>query len=259
MSVLTVCVDRVLATLTSFTRFPFWRLKKNICGEAYAHVVPLWPLAGWLTGGMMALAFWLASLVFPLPIAVVCAIAVRLLATGTMHEDGLADFADGMGGGTSRERTLAIMKDSHIGTYGVITLIVYFLLLVLTLVYLGQSSRPLYVCLLCADPLAKYAASFVVGLPYARNSETAKNKLVYATPNVAERFAGFVLGLAPALVLMPYHLWPVLCAPFAVVAIMMDWMRRRLGGYTGDCCGATCLTAELTCLLALLATASLHI
>lgn len=253
MTVLTVCIDRVLATLTSFTRLPFWRLKKSIGSEAYAHVVPLWPLAGWVTGGVMALAFWLASIVFPLPVAVVCAIAVRLLLTGAMHEDGLADFADGMGGGTSRERTLAIMKDSHIGTYGVITLILYFLLFVLSLVYLGKESRPLYVVLLCADPLAKYAASFVIGLPYARNSETAKNHLVYVSPNVAERLAGLFFGMAPALILLPLNMWPVLCAPFAVVAILMDWMRRRIGGYTGDCCGATCLLAELTFLLALLA------
>lgn len=62
----------------------------------------------------------------------------RLLITGCLHEDGLADFFDGFGGGTSRERILAIMKDSHIGSYGVIGLIFYF-----GLFYLLVSSLPI--------------------------------------------------------------------------------------------------------------------
>lgn len=253
MFFITLSIDRVLATLTSFTRLPWWRLKKHINSDAYAHVVPLWPLAGWVTGGVMAAVFWIASLAFPLPLAVVFAVAARVLLTGAMHEDGLADFADGMGGGTSRERTLAIMKDSHIGTYGVLTLILYFLLFTLSLIYIGEDRLRLCAVILSVDPLAKYTASYVIGLPYARTAETAKNHLVYATPTLAERLIGSVLGILPALLLLPHHVWTILFVPIVVVAVLMDWMRRRLGGYTGDCCGAACLTAELATILALVA------
>lgn len=76
----------------------------------YERVVELWPVAGWLTGGLSALTLWLASLVFDAPVAALLALTSRTLFTGALHEDGLADFADGMGGGTSRERILAIMK-----------------------------------------------------------------------------------------------------------------------------------------------------
>lgn len=72
---------------------------------------------------------WVTAQVLPVSIAWLLAILSRLLITGCLHEDGLADFFDGFGGGTTKERTLAIMKDSQIGSYGVIGLIGYFLLL----------------------------------------------------------------------------------------------------------------------------------
>ena len=78
----------------------------------------------------MAATLYGASLVVPWPLAVLAAIVVRLLMTGALHEDGLADFCDGFGGGGSdRQRILDIMKDSHIGTYGVLGLVLYLLLL----------------------------------------------------------------------------------------------------------------------------------
>ena len=75
-------------------------------------MVEYWPLTGWLTGGLMAVTLWVGSLYLPYILAVLLAIIVRLLVTGALHEDGLADFCDGFGGGGSdRERILAIMKD----------------------------------------------------------------------------------------------------------------------------------------------------
>ena len=123
---------RVLAAFGFFTRLPFWRIAQ-VPKEYYERVVPLWPLAGWLTGGVMALVFWLCSYVLPLNLCLIAALVSRLLLTGALHEDGFADFCDGFGGGTSRERILLIMKDSHIGTYGVLGLILYYLSLYLVL------------------------------------------------------------------------------------------------------------------------------
>lgn len=253
MHVISKALDRALAALTSFTRLPWWRLKHDIPPAAYARVVPLWPMAGWVTGGVLAGVFWLSAHIWPLPVALLCAVAARLLLTGAMHEDGLADFADGMGGGRDRDRALAIMKDSHIGTYGVATLALYFLLLVTTATALGSRGVPLTAILFCADPLAKYAASATILLPYARTAAEAKNRLVYERPSWRDFLVGLPFGLLPALLLLPPPLWAAMVAPALVQLFLMWWMRRRLCGYTGDCCGAACVVCELAFLLTLLA------
>ena len=148
--------DRIWAALIFFTRLPFWRLYEPP-KESYRTVVEHWPLAGWLTGAVMAGTLYLSALVTSMPIAVLAAIGARLLVTGALHEDGLADFFDGFGGGSSRQRILDIMKDSHIGTYGVIGLTVYLLLLLFSLSELGPKTGAL--AILAADPYSKMLAS----------------------------------------------------------------------------------------------------
>lgn len=163
----------ILAAFIFFTRLPFWKIKEVPAG-CFKHVVPYWPLTGWLTGGIMAGTLWLAGQILPLPLAWIIAIIARLLATGCLHEDGLADFLDGFGGGTTRERTLAIMKDSHIGSYGVIGLIVYFLLLS----QFGNLPLHLLCTLaLCGDCWSKFCASQLINyLPMPGRKKTAKPK-----------------------------------------------------------------------------------
>lgn len=107
----------------------------------------------------MAAVLWLAGQIMPVSLAWILALIARLLVTGCLHEDGLADFFDGFGGGTTRERTLAIMKDSHIGSYGVIGLICYFLLL-LQLHHLPLGL--LCILVLSGDCWSKFCASQIV-------------------------------------------------------------------------------------------------
>ena len=170
--------DNLWAALIFFTRLPFWRLHQPP-KSSYAAVVEWWPLTGWLTGGAMAATLYFGSMVMPYPIVVIAAIVVRLFITGALHEDGLADFLDGFGGGgTDRQRILDIMKDSHIGTYGVLGLIIYELLLGVTLFSLPAEMAALTI--LAADPYSKMVASqLIIMRPYARTEETAKNKTVY--------------------------------------------------------------------------------
>ena len=96
----------ILAAFIFFTRLPFWKIKE-VPAECFKHVVPYWSLTSWLTGGIMAGTLWITGQILPISIAWITAIIVRLLVTGCLHEDGLADFLDGFGGGTTRERTLA--------------------------------------------------------------------------------------------------------------------------------------------------------
>lgn len=212
--------------------------------DCFKHVVPYWPIVGWLTGGILAGTLWLLAQVLPLQVAWIGAIVVRLLVTGCLHEDGLADFCDGFGGGTTRERTLAIMKDSHIGTYGVVGLIVYFLLWSQMIVFpLGILCAVAF----CADVYSKWCVSHIVNLlPYARKEEESKAKVLYSRMTLPEVMVGTIAGWLPLLFLQPVG-WGVACfCPPVVFLLLCGWMKRRIGGYTGDCCGAVFLLGELS-------------
>lgn len=243
--------ERVFASFIFFTRIPFWRLHQPP-KEAYATVVEHWPLTGWLTGGIMAAALFGACHIFPFPIAVALAIVVRLFVTGALHEDGLADFFDGFGGGTDRQRILVIMKDSHIGTYGVIALIFYFLLL--WSVLCSMQSMTAVLAILAADPVAKMLSSQIVNfMPYARKEEDAKNKTVYRPISMGATASLAVQGLLPSIPLLLFTevtWWLAVLAPILIVAFLFLFVWRKLHGYTGDCCGAVCLMAELSFYLA---------
>ena len=204
-------------------------------------------MTGWLTGGAMAATLFLGSMVLPWPVAVIAAIAVRLVITGALHEDGLADFMDGFGGGGDRARILAIMKDSHIGTYGVLGLILYMMLLWTTLYSLPPTVAALTV--LAADPFSKMVASQLINmLPYARREEEAKNRTIYRKPSLAAGLSLTVQGLLPMALMIGMtgiSWYLVIALPALVMYFLYLLMLRKIQGYTGDCCGAVCLLVEL--------------
>lgn len=240
--------DRIWAALTFFTRLPFWRLHQPP-KECYQTVVEHWPLAGWITGGAMAATLYFGSWYLPYTMAVLLAIVVRLLITGALHEDGLADFIDGFGGGgNDRERILAIMKDSHIGTYGVIGLIFYELLLATALLSMSPTMAALTI--LAADPYAKMVTSqLIIMMPYARSAEEAKNKTVYRKINWQAGVSLAVQGLLPMVAYIWYTgiRWDlIIFIPALVMYFLYLLIWRKIHGYTGDCCGAVCLMVELS-------------
>ncbi|MBQ7823165.1 MAG: adenosylcobinamide-GDP ribazoletransferase [Bacteroidaceae bacterium] len=235
----------ILAAFVFFTRFPLWRWV-DVSGENFSRIIPYWPLVGWVTGGLSAATLFYASHLFPVTVAVVLALVVRLLLTGALHEDGLADFFDGFGGGgANRERILAIMKDSHIGTYGVIALIFYFLFSVLLL-----SSLPLVLrcsLLLVADPLAKGITGMMVNiLPYARPVEQCKSGILYAKMPGTKLFFSLLFALLPVAVFFPVRYWPGVAMPAFAFFALIVFLKKKIGGYTGDCCGAIMLLCELS-------------
>lgn len=235
------------AALIFFTRLPFWRLYQPP-QASYKAVVEFWPLSAWLTGGIMAAMLYCGSMIFPWAVAVVLAITVRLLVTGALHEDGLADFFDGMGGGTTRERILAIMKDSHIGTYGVIGLIFYHLLLLTTLY--SMQPRLAALAVLAAGPLARLVScQLITMLPYARREDEAKNKTIYRPISIPAAVSLTLQGVLPMVLLLwltTIRWYFVVVIPCVVMYFLYLLIRRKIGGYTGDCCGAVCLLVELS-------------
>ncbi len=241
--------DNVWAAFIFFTRLPFWRIyqpPKN----SYETVVEHWPLAGWLTGGAMAAAIYFGSMIFPFHLAVVMGIAVRILITGALHEDGLCDFFDGFGGGgTDRERVLAIMKDSRIGTYGVLGIVLYELLVLLCLSSLTPTLAALTV--LAADPFAKMlAGQMIMTMPYARTEAESKAKTVYRKMPLSASIGLAIQGLLPLGLylwfVMPHGWHTIVFVPCFAMYLIYLLIWRRLHGYTGDCCGAMFLLVELS-------------
>ncbi|WP_036876545.1 adenosylcobinamide-GDP ribazoletransferase [Xylanibacter oryzae] len=244
--------DNIWAALIFFTRLPFWRLHQPP-KDCFKTVVEHWPLVGWLTGGIMAAVLYFSSMIFPYPIAVLLAISVRLLITGALHEDGLTDFFDGFGGGgNNRQCILDIMKDSRIGTYGVVGIIMYGLLL-----FFSLSSMPVRLAsfvIIAADPFSKMVAGqIIMMMPYARTEEEAKAKVVYRNINIKAGISLAVQGLLPLALL--FYLEPALMlvnwqwiifVPCLVMYFLYLMIWRKLRGYTGDCCGALFLLIELS-------------
>lgn len=251
---------RLLAAFIFFTRLPFWRLA-NVEAHYFERVVPLWPLVGWLTGGVMALVAWASvQLGFSLGTAILLALVARVLVTGALHEDGFADFCDGFGGGTTRERTLEIMKDSHIGTYGVLGLILYYLLLWNLLMQVSVQGFTLAgtsllnpFLFVAVDAASKALSSTIIYfLPYARKAEEAKARIIYQKPTLKEALMTLVSGLLPLVILWDARMTAALIIA-ALFCLGLFWlMKRRIQGYTGDCCGATFILTELVFYLSII-------
>ncbi len=217
------------------------------------------PGVGLLVGSAGALVLWAAAHVWPAWVAVLLSMAATVWMTGGFHEDGLADTCDGLGGAVSRDRALEIMKDSRLGSYGVLGL--FFVLAMKAAALHGLATRDLLAALM-ALPLAhvwsRAAAVLLLRLlPYAGDVEHAKAK------PLAQQLDG--LGLAVALMwavvagvaaAVFIHAAALAVAAVAVLAVglwMARWLHRRLGGFTGDTLGATQQFSELVVYLAVLA------
>lgn len=243
----------LLAAGSLFTRLPFWRLRE-LTREDYEDALSWWPVIGLVTGGVLAGSFCLYSLVLPPEVALVLALVSRLFLTGGFHEDGLGDFFDGFGGGRTKEQILSIMKDSHVGSYAVLAFVLHYLLY-----WSSASSIPgdhLPLVLLACDVTGKCSSLLQVQLlPYARRTEECKVGVVYRQVSWLPLLLGISLlittqGLAFSWLFVE-HFYIVL--PFALPLLtslgLIFYLRKRIGGYTGDTCGALCLLCELAALL----------
>lgn len=216
------------------------------------------PLIGLFVGAVAAGVLWAASAVFPPAVAVGLSIAASVLLTGGFHEDGLADTADALGGAVARERALEIMKDSRIGSYGALALLIVLGLKAAVLTaMLPALAAP---ALLLAHAASRAAAVVLIRwLPYAGDMAHAKAKPLARQVSRG----GVAVALGSVAVLATMLAWrapaqaPLVLAGLALLALgtawSIRWLRRRLGGYTGDTLGATQQVTELLLLLGWLA------
>lgn len=209
----------------------------------------LWayPLAGALVCAVGALVFALAIFArLPTSVAAALAIGANLLASGALHEDGLADFCDGLGGGRDRERKLAIMRDSRIGTYGALGLALSVLLRWSALAALAEPASVLSIWI-AAGALSRGAIALPLALlPPARSDGLG---IRAASPPAWSIAAALVIAVAIAIGLLGLGALPLVAAVL-VAAMIVTWLARtQLGGQTGDVLGACALGAECLALV----------
>jgi adenosylcobinamide-GDP ribazoletransferase len=222
-----------------------------VASDELAPATVYFPLVGALVGAIGAGVYWLASALWPASIAVVLAMAATVLVTGAFHEDALADFADGFGGGWSREQVLAIMKDSRIGSYGAIALVLVVLAKFAALTALSRWD--VVRALIAAHTVGRWAALPLIGsLPYVRaEGGTGTPFDGSVTPLRLALGTAFTIAVLAATVRL--RAIPVVIAAALVTAAAGWYVRRRIGGITGDCLGATTQGVELVTYLVLAA------
>jgi adenosylcobinamide-GDP ribazoletransferase len=195
------------------------------------------PLIGQFVGSIAAVVLLLASQLWPGWIAGLLALLTALLLTGALHEDGLADTADGLGGGRDTAHRLAIMKDSRIGPYGVLAL---GFCTALKLASLASLSPWFAACSLVAAHGVARAATVAVmhALPYAGDPASAKVSTKNQPPLRRELCIAAALACWPLLVLGGAHvLLGVLICAAATIALALT-AKRLIGGQRGDILGA---------------------
>ena len=226
-----------------------------------ARALRLFPLAGAVTAGVAAVALGaLVAAGLPALPAAVCAVAAQIMLTGALHEDGLADFADGVAGGRTLEARLAIMRDSRTGAYGVLALVLAVLARVAALAAILDGAG---VAAAAAALVAAAAVSRVrpVALLHRLDPARADGRSAEAgrpsTATVREAVGWALLVCAPTLIPLfgTLAMIAAILGALAAYGIVETISRRQLGGQTGDAAGAAQQLAETATLLALAAAA----
>jgi adenosylcobinamide-GDP ribazoletransferase len=214
-----------------------------------AEAVWVYPVVGAAIGAIGGAVYWIThSLSCPPALTAICAILAMILATGAMHEDGLADFADGLAGET-KERSLSIMRDHQIGTYGVIALVLS-LAMRATAITLIAEPHAVMAALIGAGAASRLSAVLIMtALPPAR-----RDGLSASVGNPTAGLAGITLWLTfmIAWVVLPFVVSLLLSLSAIVSAIVFGRVAlTRLGGQTGDVLGASSQICECLALIVL--------
>jgi adenosylcobinamide-GDP ribazoletransferase len=248
-----------LVALQYFTRLPVTGPAAEWVGfrpELLRASAVHFPGVGLLVGIAACMTFAVVSLglpdrpLNPLVAALACTIATALL-TGAFHEDGLADLADGLGGGADRTRALEIMKDSRVGAFGALALIlVVGTKVALVALIASESAGGVMAALLAGHALSRYWPLWTVHtLPYAGDPDQSKSK------PLADAIGRRQLALAGLWCIVPLLLVGVAAGWLSLVLALLacglawwalrQWLRRRLQGFTGDALGATQQVCEI--------------
>jgi len=248
-----------LIALQFFTRVPVtgrlgdWAgYSPQLLRSSSAH----FPGVGWLVGLAACASFALFALLlhgsaFTALVAAIGCTAATALLTGAFHEDGLADVADGLGGSADREHALAIMKDSRLGTYGVLTLVLAVAAKIALLAVLaGQSEAGVLLALFAAHVVSRFAPLLIVRqLRYVGDEQASKSKPLVESLGRRELAIAAAWCVPPLLLACLVRGIAFVAVPLLLAALawwrMMRLFETRLQGFTGDALGATQQVCEI--------------
>ena len=247
MRILGLEIGHFLVAVTFLTRLPMPGGLDHFEGRL-ARAARYFPLVGVLIGAIAGVTYFVAhQFVTPL-LAAALALTASLLVTGALHEDGLADTCDGLGGAPDSDRALEIMRDSHIGTYGAAALVMSLGLRSVALSSFGATDG--LIALVVAHALSRamlpavltstnYVRSQGLALSVAGGVRGAEAMIALLLALVVAMTAGLAAGLI------------AVAAGIVGAGITLVWVLRRLGGYTGDTLGAIQQVSEISVLIAL--------
>lgn len=213
------------------------------------------PLIGWIVALGCGIVYTISQYILPINISVLLSMAAGVLLTGAFHEDGFADMCDGFGGGWTKEKILDIMKDSRSGAYGVIGTILMLLIKYTVLVHIANINLTFFLTtLFLAHTLSRYAAVYITyTASYVREDELSKAKPIAKQMNT-QNFVLAGLWVIPAFVLTPNYTYIMVLLPvWLTTTYLKKYFKKWIGGYTGDCLGATQQINEVVILLTFLA------
>ena len=248
-----------LLALQFFTRIPVTGRLADWVGFSPAMLrasAAHFPGIGWIAGAVAAAVYGAVhmalapSLFAPAAAAVLCCVATVWM-TGGFHEDGLADVADGLGGSADRERALDIMKDSRLGAYGAMALVLALLAKTSLLAVLGSHSLTAAAAAIATAHVVSRFWPLCLVRTLAHVGDTARSK----SKPLADQISGQALGAGALWCLPPLALYAWAQPPLALglgllgsalaALWMARWFARRLQGFTGDCLGATQQISEI--------------
>jgi adenosylcobinamide-GDP ribazoletransferase len=212
-----------------------------------------YPIVGAAVGAISGAVYWFTHwLSCPPALAAICALAAMIIATGALHEDGLADFADGLAGDT-KERSLSIMRDHQIGTYGVIALVLS-LAIRATAIALIAEPATVIAALIAADAASRLSAVLIMAaLPPARRDGMSAS---VGRPTAGLAAVALGVTFVIAWLLLPFGVALLLILSAIVSAMIIGRVALiRLGGQTGDVLGASSQICECLALILLVAAA----
>ena len=236
-----------LNALMFYTRIPvpaWMKHDEDMLNKATVY----FPVIGWIVAGISSLIFYGASKIFNPDISIILSMIAGILTTGAFHEDGFADVCDGFGGGWTKEKILEIMKDSRVGTYGSVGLILILGLKFYSLEFFDNQT--LIWTLFIAHSLSRFVAlSFIFTLDYVREDALSKAKPVAKKMPVKDLSIAFCLAIIPLLiylVITANFFLLLIIPPLILVHLYLSYyFKKWIGGYTGDCLGATQQVSEV--------------
>ena len=236
-------LSELIAAFVLLTRLPLARFILDRPPVAIARSVWAFPLAGAAVGALGGAAYAGAALAgVPVAVSAVGALAVMVLFTGALHEDGLADTADGFGGGRTREHKLEIMRDSRIGSFGAIALILALAARGAAIAALGEPRSVLGALVVAASLGRAGMVVLALALGPARPDGLAAG---LRAPDKFRALAAFAIAILLAVALLPPGTALRTIAGALAASLAVAWLARsQIGGYTGDVLGAASVVTE---------------